>query len=365
MYRKNPLPRPVLCTVDEIVAMAPIDQSADIRYLTNSIIASEERWIVPALGQSFYTDFINSKNQKVTVGNQAAMLTNINNSLVLNSKPVITMADIPVGTWINSIEFCPANYISLWHMYLWQVCAEVVSAMASVPAWSRMTGQGIQENNPKTLSSDGAGAASVNLKTIEKLLDNAYQQRIKPLIARMQEWMWTNGQYNLFTICDPNKSGVNKQGKGGIILGLYRDENPNGPNLWQLGGQYGYGLRDNDDRGRNCQGNGGVIAPVPPVPPIATMWRSVKVYVKDAPDPLKLIAVGGGHTIQAEYASGATVTPMKIGDVAGYFANRPFLLPITLNGGFYPDEQYNSALGQFGGGFVNNDYIIITFLDNA
>lgn len=360
MYRKNSLPRPVLSTVDEIVTMAPVDQEADIRYLTNSIIAAEERWLVPALGWSFYTDFITQKNQMVTLANQAAMLTNINASLAKYGKNPITNADIPVGTWVNAIEFCSTAYLNLWNMYLWQICAETVSAMAMVPAWSRMTAQGIENNNPKTLTGDSTGAQTVSLKTIEKLLDNAYQQRIKPLIARMQEWICNAGTYTLFTDC-PKKDGVNKQGKGGYIFGLYRDDNPNGPNQWQPGNYYD---RCYDDS-RNCGGSGSPAPAPTPTPPIQTIWRSIKVFVKDVPDSLQLIAVGGGHTIQAQYAPGATVTPMKIGDAGGYLANRPYLLPITLNGGFYPDEQYNSAAGQFSGGFVDGDYLIITILDNA
>ena len=359
MYRQNKLPRPVLCTIDEIIAMAPIDQDADIRYLTNSIIAAEERWIVPALGQSFYSDFIYQKNQQVTNLNQAAMLVNINNSLTLVGKNQIVIGDIPLGMWINAIEFCQANYVNLWNMFLWQICAETVTAMASVPAWSRMTGQGIENNNPKTLTGEGQGAQTVSLKTIEKLLDNAYQQRIKPLISRMQEWICSTGGYNLFDQCP--KSGTNSQTKGGIIFGLYEDRNPNGANLWEIGSRFGG--RRCDDEPRKCEP--AQVQPAPYVPPIQTTWRSLKLSVKDAPDPLKLIAVGNGHTIQAEYAAGATVMPMKIGDAGGYLANRPFMLPITLNGNMYPDSEYNSALGQFSGGFNDSDIIIITFLDNA
>lgn len=361
MYRRNKLPRPVLCTVDEILAMAPIDQEADIRYLQNSIIAAEERWIVPALGQNLYTDLVSQKNQQVTILNQAAMLVNINDSLTAAGKQTIVIGDLPIGMWVNAIDFCAGNYQSLWNMFLWQICAEAVTAMAMIPAWSRMTGQGVENNNPKTLTGEGQGAQTVGIKTMEKILDNAYQQRIKPLIARMQEWICDAGTYTLFTGCP--KKGVASQTRGGIISGLYDDYNPNGANLWQLGDRFGDRCRD--DRNNNCGGQG-APAPIPPyTPPVQTVWRSIKVWIKAVPDNNKLIAVGGGRTIQAEYAPGATVTPMKIGDAGGYLANRPFFNTITLDDGAFPDDDYDSTTGIFSGGFTDGMYIKITFLDNA
>lgn len=112
--------------------------------------------------------------------------------------------------------------------------------------------------------------------------------------------------------------------------------------------------------GDNC-----TPVPPPPTPPVHQQWRTIKVTIRDTPDPLQLIAVGVGKFIQAQYASGATVVPMKLGDPYGYLAGRQYQLPIVLDDEIFPDTQYDSATGTFSGGFGNDSFLTITFLDDA
>jgi hypothetical protein len=358
MYRINRLTRPVLIAIDEVLAKAVTDQDADIRYLLNSIEIAEERYIAPALGDAFYEDFITQKNVTVTSANQAAMLTNINNSLAAAGKNLISNSDIPYGTIVNAIELCAVNYQNLWNRFLWKIVAEAVDICSIVPSWTRSTAQGQMQNHPKTLSSDGAGSATADRKDIEYKIDTMMQQRLYPLIARMKKWIQQTGGYTLFP-CERKEDGIDKQGKGGIILGLYDDRSYNGPNLWQWGG-YGF------DEGRRHHG-GGTPAPLPPAPTPAplTIYRSLEISIVTTPNPLLYLAVGGGHVIQAQYSPAATVTPMKTWDSAGYLAGRPMNLPIFLNGIPMPSGNYNTTTGTFSGGFSNGDVLTFTFLDNV
>lgn len=363
MYRINNLSRPVLTTVDEVVAKAVVEENPDIRFLLNSIEVAEERFIAPALGDSFYEDFITRKNVQVTQLNQATMLAAINASLIASGKPAIDISQLPLGIWVNAIEFCPPEYQLLWNRFLWKICAEATDVMAVTPSWLRSTAQGQQLNNPKSLTSE-AGSASGDRKDVEYKIDGMIQQRVYPLLARMKKWIAERGDYPLFKDNNKKNDGISNK-TGGIIFGAYDDKNPNGPDLWQPG----TGRRDEE----RSEGSGGKRVAVPAYTP-AYITRSILVYVKAAPNPNILITVGNGKKIYAEYPVGNTLTIMAHeyppqADYA-YLAGKYVNWPVNISNGINQIMAYDSNAGTFdntghGGdtGFVDGDYITINFQD--
>jgi hypothetical protein len=253
MYAINYLYRPTLITVTEVLAAAPIDINADTNLIKNSIIAAEERWITEAIGENFYQDFLNQKNVQVTSENQASLLANIQASLTqygVNPSPAPSLASIPIGSWVNAIDICPTNYQNLWNRYLWQICAESVAFMAAPQMWARINAQGVENNNPKTITGE-SGSASISQKSLAYLIDNFENARVRPLIARMQQWICTTGGYTLFPYDCNKKDGINK--KNGFVLGVYKNERPNGPNEWQV--PLGYPAGWNASGGCGCYNN--------------------------------------------------------------------------------------------------------------
>ena len=341
--------RPVLITIDEVLAKAVVDENADIRYLMNSIEVAEERYIVPAISDAFYEDFINKKNVVVNSGNQTALLASINTSLAAAGKNPIGSGDLQIGMMVNAIEMCPGNYQNLWNRFLWKIIAEAVDICAIIPSWTRSTAQGQMQNNPKTLSSDGQGSATADRKDIEYKIDTMCQQRLYPLIARMKKWIGEQGSYNLFPSREKN-DGINKEGKGGIILGLYDDRSPNGPNLWQFDGRgYGYG---NERRG--CCGDGPGYASQAP----QTAVCQLILEIVETPDPSQKYTMCNGMQIPLQYPTGMTLTI-------------PHLIGLIVNQTIQIDNSdpficsYDSSAGTFdntaGGGFVDGNTVVINY----
>lgn len=190
MYRINLCGRPVLLTPDEFLFHAASDDTVDTRQVSQNIIIAEERWIAPTLCDGFYEDFCRQKNRLVDGTNQATLLADINASLTAQGKPTIVLADIPVGTWINAIEFVTdTNYVELWNWYLWKLCTEAVDLTTIVPSWLRHTPQGQQKNNPAVIGGNGKGSETGDRKDVQFKIDKFVQDRIDPLIARMELWI--------------------------------------------------------------------------------------------------------------------------------------------------------------------------------
>lgn len=104
--------------------------------------------------------------------------------------------------------------------------------------------------------------------------------------------------------------------------------------------------------------------------PLTEMWRSIRLYIKTTPNPAALIPVGYGKFIQQEYAPGATLTPMRIGDGNSYIAGRQVEYPFTYNDTPISVPAYNEVTGVWtrqivdgNGGFNDGDFVAITFLD--
>lgn len=225
MYRINYLARPVLITTDEVLFHIASDGSIDPRQLLQNVIVAEERLIAPAICDEFYYDFLNQKNKKVTAMNQAQMVADINASLIAQNKATIATQDIPIGTWINAIEFVtnPA-YVELWDMFLWKLTAEAVDWMTTVPSWLRHTTQGQQKNNPEVIGGNGQGSASGDRKNVQFKMDKQLMDRIDPLVERMQLWICKRKtKYPLYCKeceCD-NPNGVSFKRKSDWVFGAY------------------------------------------------------------------------------------------------------------------------------------------------
>jgi len=237
MYRINYTGRPVLLTVDEFVAKAPTDQDVNIRLVLQNIEVAEERFIVQAIGNTFYEELIGMKNVQITSDNQADQLALINASLAAASKQTITSTQLPIGTWVNAIEYVTnVDYVNLWQRFLWRLCAEAVDAMTTVPSWLQHTAQGQQSNNPITIGSDGKGSGTGSAKDVQYKLSSIMKERIAPLQASMHAWLCEKKYVdptlypNYFKICESclgdrphseRERGVATQGKTDMLMDIY------------------------------------------------------------------------------------------------------------------------------------------------
>ena len=230
MYRINYTGRPVLITPDEVMFHAATDSTVDPRQIIQNIIVAEERWIAPALTDDFYYEFAGKKNKKVTADNQAALLAEINASLTAAGKQTIVASDIPIGTWINAIEFVDnAAMVELWEMFLWKLCAEVVDLTCTVPSWLRHTSQGQQKNNPETIGGNGQNSATGDRKDVQFKIDKFVQDRIDPLMERMHLWICKRkAKYLLYgKECESNNpDGVSYKRKTDWVFDAYDDDKP-------------------------------------------------------------------------------------------------------------------------------------------
>ena len=195
MYRLSLLPRKVLITTDEVIAQGPTDNSVDPRNLLLAIQIAEERFIKPALGKDLYYDLRLQKNTVVDIVNKAFLegLVNTGNT----SDPVV----LQVGDIINALEFVSSSwYKELWNEHLWKLTAECVVFIASPTNFSRYTSAGEMENNPKSITNEGQGAATVDLSKMKWKLDKILMDRIDPLLTAMHDWICDNsGQFALYT----------------------------------------------------------------------------------------------------------------------------------------------------------------------
>lgn len=143
-----------------------------------------------AISSSLYEELIQLKNKTVTVANQAGILVEINTALTAAGKKPIAVTEIPVGTIVNAIEWVTnTDYIELWNRFLWKLTAEAVDMLTTVPSWLRHTAQGQQKNNPEVIGGNGQHAVTGDRKDVQFKIDIQMQERIDPLIGRMQQWI--------------------------------------------------------------------------------------------------------------------------------------------------------------------------------
>ena len=94
--------------------------------------------------------------------------------------------------------------------------------------------------------------------------------------------------------------------------------------------------------------------------------RSITVFIKETPDPLIVIAVGGGKYIYAQYAPGDVTIKTKEDNPANevaYLAGKLILWPVFVSDKPKSMIDYNSGTGKFSYGFEVDDYLTLTFKD--
>lgn len=229
MYRINRLNRNVLITPDEVLFHAATVQDVDERQILQNIIVAEERFIVDAICDEIYEDFIEQKNKTVTSENQEEMITKINQSFESIGAIPITENDLPIGSIVNAIEFVTnESYVRLWNRFLWKITAECVDFISTVPSWLQHTSQGQMMNSPKVIGGSGTNSSSGDVKDVSFKLDNTLHDRINPLLQRMEEWICKN-KTSFPLYCKPcmdcgciGKSDELAK-KSNFIIGIYED----------------------------------------------------------------------------------------------------------------------------------------------
>lgn len=225
MYRVNQLPRKVLIVSDEVIAWAPTAGNAEVGNIEKAIQIAEERFVKPLICKDLYNEFRTQKNVAVTDINKEYLESLFSAGTILE-----------VGKLVNSIEFCDAWYQSLWTEHLWKLLAECVIYVASPTNWSKYSAAGEMINNPKSISADnGSGGNSVDLADMKWKMDKLLMDRIDPLIASTQEYLFDNRgsfpKYNcrdFSNLCGDNvgntsvnNSGISFQRKTPWVHGLY------------------------------------------------------------------------------------------------------------------------------------------------
>lgn len=217
MYRVLKSTRKTLITADEVVAVTATDNNVDPRQIDAAIQIAEDRFIRNSICQNFYKDFVNRKNVVVTLVNE----------LYLEG---LVGANLEVGQVVNAIELVSdQDYVDFWHEHLWKWIAECVVYVASPTNYSRFTSSGEMENNPNAASFEGQNSASVPLANMKWKMDKMMQDRIDPLRAAAELYLFNN--IGLFPYVDcknwdvvTTPTGVSKLRKSGWIFGIYDDQ---------------------------------------------------------------------------------------------------------------------------------------------
>jgi hypothetical protein len=213
MYRVLQIPRKTLITTDEVIKMTAVDDVPDTKHLLQSIQIAEERFIKPAICSDLYYAIRDMKN--VVVDND--------NRLALQDDTQMTLVN---GDILNATEFLTdANFINIWFEYLWKLTAECVVYQASLTNYSRFSASGEMQNNPASITNEGRGAVSVDLKTMQWKLKKILEDRIDPLMASMKQWLYDNRSlyplHNCMNWYKQDYSGVSVDRKTGIIWNAY------------------------------------------------------------------------------------------------------------------------------------------------
>lgn len=220
MIGLNPLRTKVLITTDEVQFHAPTDHQMDPRMTLQSIIIAERRFIKPMIGAVVYDALIAAKNILVTTANMAGLQTDIN--VGRTGREIITLK---AGDYVNSDTYLSVAQLALWQNYLHKITAECVYFTGLPVVRSRMTSQGVMQNDPNTINNNGT-SATIDLKDLKHLMDRSLQDRISPLIEDMHQYMCTSGYvgYDKDCGCDSNGVPQSRVKKTDIILGMYDDD---------------------------------------------------------------------------------------------------------------------------------------------
>lgn len=222
MYKKNPLYRNVLITVDEVLFHAPTKHTVDPRTIQQSIIVAEERLISPALGFDFYEQLTGSKNVVVNDGNKVDLQTKINANIPTGGQAIV----LTNGDIVNAMEILSANNLALWKQHLWKLTAECVMLLATPEAFVQFTSEGVVHTNPQAGPMTASNITSPELRTVKWTMDKKLMDRIDPLMEAMHVWLCKKKSlYPLYTkACDCDVNGTAYKRKSDLVTGLYDEE---------------------------------------------------------------------------------------------------------------------------------------------
>lgn len=215
MYKVLKTSSRTLITVDEVIYAAPTMDNVDERFINTSIQIAEARFAKPSLCSDLYYDFRDKKNQVVTTINKSFLESLFPSGTTLNEGEIVNSIDFVSNTW----------YVELWNEILWKVIAEAVTYIAEPVNFSRFTSQGEMQNNPKN-PLESQQSATVNLDTIEWKTNKLLQDRIDPLRAVLDEWLFNNRVHFPLANCknwgvSRTPNGVSMQRKTAWVFGVY------------------------------------------------------------------------------------------------------------------------------------------------
>lgn len=225
MYRKNPLKRNVLITVDEVIFHGPTQNTLDPRIIEQSIIVAEEGIIRVALGYDYYRALVDSKNTLITSGNKTAQQALIQASLPTDAQDVV----LNEGDIVNALEYMSADNQTLWTEHLWKLTAEVVILIAYPEGFVQMGSEGVHHKAPPAGPMTSGGIVSPDLRTMKWAMDKKHMMRIDPLREAMHLWLCKqqkadSTKYTLYEkYCDCDADGVPYKRKTDVVVGLYDD----------------------------------------------------------------------------------------------------------------------------------------------
>lgn len=228
MYRVNPLMRNVLITTDEVIFHAPTKHTLDPKMIEHSIIVAEERFIRPALGFDLYEAIKAEKNLVITLGNQAAQQTLLEESMGDLPEgveyPILAVDDI-----VNALEYLSSPYKLLWKEILWKFTAEAVMLIALPEAFVQFESGGVVHNQPASGPMSTSGVVTPELRTVKWAMEKKLMERINPLQESLHLWLCKKQEededsYELYEKeCACNEDGVAWKTKSDFVLGLYDD----------------------------------------------------------------------------------------------------------------------------------------------
>lgn len=216
----NPLRTKVLITTDEVMFHAPTDNNPDVRYILQSILVAELRFIKPALGAALYDSLCDTKNVLVEESNKVALEALINDGRPTDREQL----KLVVGDYVNSTDYLSNSEKKLWHTHLHKIIAECVYFCALPTNHSRFTTKGVVQDNPKSQVGSG-GSTTIDLKDLKHLMDRALEDRVFPLLEAMHQYMCAEKYSGYLRDCGCDSSGnVLHPRKTEIILSMYEDD---------------------------------------------------------------------------------------------------------------------------------------------
>lgn len=224
MIGVNPLHTRVLATVDEVIFHAPTENDIDARSILQNIIIAERSFILPMIGFSMYDALTIAKNKVVTDANKADLQTELNQGR--QGRPPIALV---AGDMVNSDSYLSQKDQDLWRDHLHKIVAECVYFSALPVNRSRFGAQGVNVNNPASIAST-SNVASIELKDLKHLIDNALLRRINPLMEAMHEYICRNGYSSYAKDCNCNTDGTPYQKRSSISFGMYDTDDDCGCN---------------------------------------------------------------------------------------------------------------------------------------